>query len=319
MLAHELELEHPALLQQSPNSTLAQTKYIYLPMNQLIRRDDFWGDWSIFIQGSPLSTVMECYGLPYGGLGFVSHFLTFYTIACLWKERKPLWPFLRVKYSKFDFILGTVGLLVSTAMTIRTVVQCRNEWPFVLIALWKLSTSIFGGITALAVAITIRSRRKVKEEDIGRYDMSPPVFKRGASARHNRGRYDGEKHGLGPLFAPGWMLLHIPCTLIGVVGLGYCISAMKFSPLLFAAVVKVVIGFSVGIGIALYLCLLAFTNELMLTLLPFSLLVLLALLSFLGDWALGLIMGNLVGVPTDDNSTFYWTYFIAKRLTLLSW
>lgn len=37
------------------------------------------------------------------------------------------------------------------------------------------------------------------------------------------------------------------------------------------------------------------------------------------DWCLGLMLGDLRGVPSSDNAPLYWTYFAAKRLSMLSW
>jgi len=62
-----------------------------------------------------LANEIHCYGLPYGGLEFTSHVLTYYATVCLWLGRKPMMPNRRVKYSWFDLTLGVVGLCVSTA------------------------------------------------------------------------------------------------------------------------------------------------------------------------------------------------------------
>ena len=40
--------------------------------------------------------------------------------------------------------------------------------------------------------------------------------------------------------------------------------------------------------------------------------------AFYSDWALGIMLDNLVGIPSSDASGVYWTYFVAKRLTLFS-
>ena len=100
-----------------------------------------------------LAKEIECYSLPYGGLGFASHVLTYYTIVCLWYGRKPMMPSRPVKYSWFDLILGVVGLCVSTAMSIVTIARCRNTWQLLVIAVWKLSMSLLNGITAIHVAV----------------------------------------------------------------------------------------------------------------------------------------------------------------------
>jgi hypothetical protein len=44
-----------------------------------------------------------------------------------------------------------------------------------------------------------------------------------------------------------------------------------------------------------------------------------ALSVFYSDWVLGMMTTNLVGLPSSDSSVFYWTYFISKRLPMLSW
>lgn len=40
--------------------------------------------------------------------------------------------------------------------------------------------------------------------------------------------------------------------------------------------------------------------------------------AFYSDWCLGIMLDNLLGTPSSDKSGFYWTYFIAKRLTMFS-
>jgi hypothetical protein len=45
----------------------------------------------------------------------------------------------------------------------------------------------------------------------------------------------------------------------------------------------------------------------------------LALSAVYSDWCLAIMLDNLVGVPSSDNLVFYWTYFVAKRLAMLSW
>ncbi|TFK72844.1 hypothetical protein BDN72DRAFT_957022 [Pluteus cervinus] len=93
----------------------------------------------------PFRVEMACYSLPYGALGFISHILTYYTVFCLWFGRKPLWPFSPVSYSRIDIVLGVVSLVVSTAMTIVTLVRCRNSWQLLTIAVWKLTISLVNG------------------------------------------------------------------------------------------------------------------------------------------------------------------------------
>jgi hypothetical protein len=46
--------------------------------------------------------------------------------------------------------------------------------------------------------------------------------------------------------------------------------------------------------------------------------ILIALSTFYSDWCLGLMLGDLKGVPSADNAPLYWTYFAAKHLSMLS-
>jgi hypothetical protein len=42
--------------------------------------------------------------------------------------------------------------------------------------------------------------------------------------------------------------------------------------------------------------------------------------AFYSDWILAAIAGDgWAGTPSDDNAIFYYTYFAAKRLPMLSW
>ena len=47
--------------------------------------------------------------------------------------------------------------------------------------------------------------------------------------------------------------------------------------------------------------------------------IFIALSAFYSDWCLGLMLGDLTGMPSSDNAPLYWTYFAAKRLSMLCW
>jgi len=113
---------------------------------------------SIALQQDIPQQELHCYSLPFGALGFISHVLTYYTIACLWFGRKPLWPFKRISNSKFDLVLGFVGISLCIIMSIVTMIRCKNTWQLLVIAVWKLSMSLLNGLTALHVAILYLNR-----------------------------------------------------------------------------------------------------------------------------------------------------------------
>lgn len=44
-----------------------------------------------------------------------------------------------------------------------------------------------------------------------------------------------------------------------------------------------------------------------------------ALSSFYSDWAIGMMVNNVGGLPTKNHAALYWTYVGVQRLTLLCW
>lgn len=99
--------------------------------------------------------VLQCYNLPFGALGFISHVLTYYTIVCLWYDRSPIWPFPshRLTLGPLDFVLSFVGLAACIATAAITINNCKNTWQLLLIAVWKLSMSVLNGLTGIHVSV----------------------------------------------------------------------------------------------------------------------------------------------------------------------
>src|SRR5436190_17160524 len=62
-------------------------------------------------KGETPAEEMLCYGIPFGGIGFASHILTYYTLACLWNGRRPLMPWKKLEYGRFNFLLGIFTLV----------------------------------------------------------------------------------------------------------------------------------------------------------------------------------------------------------------
>jgi hypothetical protein len=93
--------------------------------------------------------LIECYGLPYGGIGFLSHILTYYNIVCIGAGIRPLEPHLKLRHGSVDIVLAIVSLMGSVIIAIYTCVRCRGEWQFVLLAFSKLTLSLTLGISCL--------------------------------------------------------------------------------------------------------------------------------------------------------------------------
>ena len=92
-------------------------------------------------KGATISDALKCYSLPYGGIGFLSHILTYWTILCLGFGRKPYWPWSRLSAGKFDVCLSSLQVVATVSIAILTIARCRSRWQFVCIAVWKLVMS----------------------------------------------------------------------------------------------------------------------------------------------------------------------------------
>ena len=144
-----------------------------------------------------LEEEIQCYSLPYGAIGFLSHILTYYTIAVLAVQRHPWAPWKRNKRSGLDIWLAVIGLIGTIIISTLTMVRCRSRWQFIAIAAWKLDLSVTFGFLSLHAAYIIPSMDKYKYIGV---------------ASQIEGRSDSEK----VLF---WLLLYIPGVSAGMAGL----------------------------------------------------------------------------------------------------
>jgi len=112
-----------------------------------------------------LTEEMQCYSLPYGGLGFTSHILAYYTVIILSTGRSPLLPGKRLRHSTIDLWLSTIGLMGGFAVAVFTLVKCRNHWQLLVIGVWKLSMSFFNGVVGVHIAIIMRKVPKPAKKE----------------------------------------------------------------------------------------------------------------------------------------------------------
>src|SRR5271154_2894513 len=88
------------------------------------------------VRGSTLAEEIQCYSIPYGGIGFTSHLITYHTLIMVWMGRQPLRPWLRMKSIVWDCFVGILTFITANALAVFTLIRCRNRWEFVLIAVW---------------------------------------------------------------------------------------------------------------------------------------------------------------------------------------
>jgi hypothetical protein len=110
------------------------------------------------ITGGPAGEI-QCYALPYGALGLISHLLTYWTIACVSWGRIPIWPKRRIKECNYDMFLAVLALCTCIPIASITVNRCRLSWHFVLICIWKLLTSVSLACITIHRCIVIRREK----------------------------------------------------------------------------------------------------------------------------------------------------------------
>ena len=86
-------------------------------------------------------TEISCYALPYGGLGFASHLLTYITVFLLSRGRTPLMPWRPLegeRFRKWNLAGAALNAAITWPISIVSMVKCSGAWLFILVAVWKL-------------------------------------------------------------------------------------------------------------------------------------------------------------------------------------
>lgn len=228
----------------------------------------------------------ECYTLPYGGIGFLSHILTYYTILMLTLGRSPIYPLKKLTAWKLDLFVAICSLGITPVLSAFAITRCHSEWPFILIATWKMLLSVSLSLIASSRAMNVR---------------------RGGNSRDSA----------------IWLLLYALGIVIGLTGLitltvrkwpGHT-RAMAIICGVFGGIVVIctVLGGCIGTGKSMQFWLALGFGVTMVGILtaPWS------------DWLLAAVRikeggDNWAGLPSSDVAWFCWLYFAAKRLPLFS-
>jgi hypothetical protein len=254
------------------------------------------------VQGDTLAEQIKCYSIPYGAIGFVSHLLTYWTLAWLFVGREPFMPRRRLRNPVCGAIVGLLAFLLATIFAIFTIVRCRNSWQLILIAFWKLTLMVtVAGTTSCSPCLvdlsTIASNRETSRPS------GMEVWKN--------------------LWV--WLIAFIVGLIIGMVGLMSLVAetwdnrSVRVITFTFLAT-----GLTIG-GVGIVLGCRATWNQpngdlgrparfagvaLAYCVVSVSLLY--------SDWILSAVAENPSGVPSSDFAWLYWAYFISERLPLLS-
>jgi hypothetical protein len=257
-----------------------------------------------------------------------------------------------LKKGLMDIVLGAFSLLGTLALSALATIRCRFNWPFVLIAVWKMIFSLWVTCTAIHRALDVwkvhDKERAIAANDERRYERYQYDVRQrkvdmdeawsrgwlpwiGATTRWattfqpscpQRPPLDSDAFGYKPLL---WLGLYACGVIIGLVGL---ITVVVNNWSGHTKAMNIVCGLFGGcvvlIPILVFLVLQYMEDEMLDNILGslFVLVVIIGVLTALwSDWILAAISvrhgGNWSGVPSSGVQGLYWGYFAAKRLLLL--
>ncbi|KAK0627467.1 hypothetical protein B0T14DRAFT_474270 [Immersiella caudata] len=282
-----------------------------------------------YANGGTIQEQITCYALPYGAIGFSSHILTYLTVLALSLGRDPLMPWRPLRHKWLDIGIAVSSFCIGLTMTVLTMVRCRNTWPFILIAVWKqvFSTTL----TVMAVHAAREPQNRPQHRPQHRY---PP---RNYNVILEQPNYQERFRNIW-----WWCIPYSLGAIVGAVG----ILALVKNNISSNHQLQIITGVFGGVGLVLVLAdvgiywlasrrsgqdelryyggdseigkLVAKAANSILVLVGASLFVGTLLFAFYSDWALAALAGDIVGRPTRDNAVYYWLYFAAKRLPMLS-
>lgn len=276
------------------------------------------------VKGSTDQGEMQCYSLPYGGLGFASHIITYYTLAVIWLGKRPLMPWKKLHWAKLDCTLGIVTLILSVGLATFTIIRCRNRWQFMLIAVWKIFMSAMLGFSTITASLSVRHPKTsaIDSADAELHSdrialMQPSAIEMTGPSTTSSNAPEKEEASNASAW---WLLLYLPGLITGLVGL-FSLVKDNWDNHAIRLITYIMWGIPGGLSLCLACCVYFSVDDEKTTVGTFTLIgsVLVAIGIFgalYSDWILGAIAGNYAGLPASDNAVLYWGYFIAKKIPL---
>lgn len=294
--------------------------------------------------GGPAGEI-QCYSLPYGAIGVVSHLLTYWTMAWLAAGYTPVWPWHRPEYQKVDMALAIATLLTCVPIASITIHRCRLTWHFILIAVWKLVTSVaLSCITIHRAWLSRREQNGHTYNRVSRQNLHPPqstsynphtdLYRQSNASKLSMWSSDNgtttTETNKAPLY---WFILYFAGTITGMTGL----LALNWTSFRHNHDVR---SLTYGFGVTMFIipCLAAaywymkhvangegggraYTSAIR-DMFKSSCVASAAAFGFFSalycDLVLGAIAQNWSGMPADDFAPLYWAWFVAKRFPMLS-
>ncbi|KAF2837566.1 hypothetical protein M501DRAFT_937417 [Patellaria atrata CBS 101060] len=272
---------------------------------------------------------VQCYALPYGGIGIVSHLLTYWAIIWIGFGRSPLWPLHKLTHSSFDIGLAMGTIITTIPLASVSMWRCRIRWEFILIAVWKLTFSITQSTITIHRAWILRRENGPHTQERSTDGVRLVSYHSGWHSEYSQtttSLVQGHPQRT-PLY---WLFLYLCGTIVGMVGLlsivreafpsNEGVRDLSYSFGIAIVVISGAVGayfykrhgegnkqeeksaFSStfgGVFKAFVVCFGTFS-------------------ALYSDLILASIADNWGGFPSQDKAALYWAWFVAKRLPLLS-
>jgi hypothetical protein len=293
---------------------------------------------------------IACYSLPYGGVGFASHMLTYYTILMLFLGRRPLNPLRMLKHPERGLILSVLQLIITTVLSSIAIHRCQNEWPYAILGVWMLLISIT--VSILIMSSPYVSQHNEQRARMAQQGLGDEMHERPSSQHPLRERMDMSSHDaqdkeqfynpdkvatrgnrgrlVNVLIAFVWFL----GSAAGATAIFGIITRLRDPSIMNEKgpfqTVNAILGLLCFLPFYVFIC--QWTNCIafcipknwrlkFVTMIKWQLICVSLFALIWMDWMLGLLTGNLAGTPHDlpgAAQVVYYGWLIAKRLGLLS-
>lgn len=256
---------------------------------------------------------IECYKLPYGVPGVISHLLTYWQVFWLSRGKLPLKPWKDVCTSPFNVLVNGASLIISVPVSAVTITRSNSYLFYELIAIWATMLAFtHGAVVVHSVIQSVNDWLKDNDEEgfkkkvclwllpyaifdilglAGLFTLEDSVIKHGPNADNARivaGSFGGAYAFAAVL--TGLLKYMYPRLIFGRI-LGHIRDDEwpRFIRILMASV------FGVCCGVVCMVILSVFNS----------------------DVALAAITNNWGGAPTGDRQYLVWIFFVAQRLPML--
>jgi hypothetical protein len=254
-------------------------------------------DWNMTLPhstGTTLADEIQCYSIPYGLIGFLSHLLSYYTILITAFGRRPLAPWRPLE--ERNRIVNILQLIGTVGLALYTIYACHNRWQFVLLGVWKLLWNVVKSVWGVATSWRVFTKNEA--ERLERRPGLSPMQRINLASK--AGTADRKGHNFLVTLTSGYCC----AAIVGLVGVASLVSMAAGDEPRVLTITEVFGAVAGALGL-LFFVFGALDGEWGVGF-NFMFIIVAIMFALYSDWILGVIGQNLMGVPPQDNRAFYW-------------